>query len=195
MFGPLLDKLRRDAERYSTLGGWYKNAGFWIGANYRARVWASALPSDVLRIPVLAPLRAVNEVIRFVYNVDISEHADIGPGLCLIHARNLMVAGSEIGENCLIFHEVTIGTNAGSPELPKIGKNVDIYVGARVLGAVEIGDEAKIGANCVVTNSVKPGTVVITAANRVIPQKLVEAFGPRRSAPREPKAGNGGAAG
>ena len=105
-----------------------------------------------------------------------------------------MVAGSEIGENCLIFHEVTIGTNAGSPELPKIGKNVDIYVGARVLGEVEIGDDAKIGANCVVTNSVKAGTVVITAANRVIPQKLVEAFGPRRST-REPNAGNGGAAG
>jgi serine O-acetyltransferase len=190
MFG-LLDKLRRDAERYSDLGGWYKNLGFWIGANYRARVWASALPSDLLRIPVLAPLRVVNEAIRLVYNVDISEHADIGPGLCLIHARNLMVAGSEIGENCLIFHEVTIGTNAGSTELPKIGKNVDIYVGARVLGAVEIGDDAKIGANCVVTNSVKTGTVVITAANRVIPQKLVEAFGPRRPA-SEPKAGSGG---
>ena len=193
MFG-LLDKLRRDAERYADLGGWYKNTGFWIGANYRARVWASALPTELLRIPVLAPLRVVDEVIKFVYNVHISEHADIGPGLCLIHARNLMVAGSEIGENCLIFHEVTIGTNAGSPELPKIGKNVDIYVGARVLGEVEIGDDAKIGANCVVTNSVKAGTVVITAANRVIPQKLVEAFGPRRST-REPKAGNGGAAG
>jgi serine O-acetyltransferase len=186
----LLDKLRRDAARYADLGGWYKNSGFWIGASYRARVWASGLPSNALRIPVLGPLRVLDEAIRFAFNVHISEHADIGPGLCLIHARNLMVAGCEIGENCLIFHEVTIGTNAGSPDLPKIGKNVDIYVGARVLGAVEVGDAAKIGANCVVTNSVKPGTVVITAANRVIPQKLVEAFGPRR--PAEPKAGNGG---
>jgi serine O-acetyltransferase len=187
----LLDKLRRDAARYMDLGGWYKNSGFWIGASYRARVWASALPSNAVRIPVLAPLRLLDEVVRLVYNVHISEHADIGAGLCLIHPRNLMVASCEIGEGCIIFHEVTIGTNAGSEDLPKIGKNVDIYVGARVLGGVVIGDGAKIGANCVVTTSVKEGTVVVTAANRVIPQKLVEAFGPRRPA-TEPKAGNGG---
>jgi serine O-acetyltransferase len=176
----LVNKLRRDAERYTGLGGWYKNPGFWIGANYRARAWANALSKNALRIPALVPLRFMNSVSRLVFNVDISETADIGPGLCLIHARNVLVGPCEIGNDCLIFHEVTIGTNAGTKALPKIGNNVDIYVGARVLGSVQVGDSAKIGANCVVTSNVKEGTTVVPAAPRVIPEKLVAAFGPRR---------------
>lgn len=186
----LLDKLRRDAARYADLGGWYKNSGFWIGATYRARVWANALPNNLIRLPLLVPFRAIDEVWRLVYNVRISEGARIDGGLCLIHARNLMVAGCEIGENCLIFHEVTLGTNAGVSEVPTIGNNVDIYVGARILGRVVVGDDAKIGANCVVTSSVQKGSVVVTAAPRVIPRGLVDAFGPRRKEGETPKSDN-----
>jgi serine O-acetyltransferase len=187
----VLDKLRRDAARYATLGGWYKNAGFWIGATYRARVWANGLPNDLLRVPLLIPFRTLDEIWRVVFNVHISEGARIEGGLCLIHARNLMLAGCDIGENCLIFHEVTIGTNAGTAEAPKIGNNVDIDVGARVLGKVEIGDSVKIGANCVVTSNVTDGTVVVTAAPRIVPRAIVDAFGPRRPAAEPPRVVNG----
>jgi serine O-acetyltransferase len=100
--------------------------------------------------------------------------------LCLIHPRNVGIGTVTIGNNCLIFHEVTLGTNANDSGGPHIGHNVDVYAGAKVLGTVQIGDDAKVGANCVVTKNVEPGATIVTAAARVIPASLVAAFGPRR---------------
>jgi serine O-acetyltransferase len=62
-----------------------------------------------------------------------------------------------------------------------LGDRVDVYVGAKVLGDVQVGHDAKIGANCVVTADVAPGCTVVTAASRVISAAIVGAFGPRRS--------------
>jgi serine O-acetyltransferase len=56
-----------------------------------------------------------------------------------------------------------------------------VYVGARLLGDIQVGNDAKVGANCVVTTDVAPGCTVVTAASRVISAALVAAFGPRRS--------------
>jgi serine acetyltransferase len=180
--GDLIASLRRDATRYEGLGGWPRNPGFWIGATYRLGVFARSFRMPLLRFPLVSQHRAIDSVCRTLFNVHISTDAKIGGGLCLIHARNIMVGPAEIGENCLIFHEVTIGTNANSSgAIPKIGNNVDIYVGARVLGRLVVGDDAKIGANCVVTKSVSPGAVVVPAANREVPASLVAAFGPKRS--------------
>jgi serine O-acetyltransferase len=187
----LFGDLRKDAERYTGLGGWYQNPGFWIGATHRFGEWTQTVPSASIRIPLRSQYRLANRFWRTMLNVHIAGGTKIGPGLCLIHPRNIMVAPTEIGENCLIFHEVTLGTNANGSGVPKIGNNVDIYVGARLLGGLVVEDNAKIGANCVVTNNVRAGSVVVPAGNRTVSPKLVQAFGPRRGdPPREPAAAN-----
>lgn len=66
---------------------------------------------------------------------------------------------AEIGPNCLIFQQVTLGTNGDG--LPKIGGHVDIGAGAKILGRVVVGDHARIGANAVVTRDVKTGVTVV----------------------------------
>jgi serine O-acetyltransferase len=176
----LIANVQRDAARYEGLRGWHKNVGFWIGATYRFGVFARSFRTRLLRLPLVCQHRALDLVWRTLFNVHISGGARIGPGLCLIHPRNIMVGGTEIGENCLIFHEVTIGTNANSSgEFPTVGDNVDIYVGACLLGRLVVGDDAKIGANCAVMKNVAPGSVVVPALNRVVPSELVAAFGPR----------------
>lgn len=89
-----------------------------------------------------------------------------------MHPANVTIGpGVEIGEDCLIFQDVTLATGY-IPGTPKIGNNVDIYVGARVLGGIEVGDGSMIGANCVVTKSVPPGSIVLVAPSRVIPRSL-----------------------
>jgi serine acetyltransferase len=186
MLRSFLPALRRDAERYEDLGGWFKNPGFWIGATHRFGALARSISTPVVRWPLLSQHVVLDAVCRLVFNVNISTGARIGPGLCLIHARNIMVGPSKIGRDCLIFHEVTIGTNAGAagPIVPTIGDNVDIYVGARVLGKLLVEDDAKIGANCVVTKNVRRGSVVVPAEIREVPAALVKAFGPRRAVPK-----------
>jgi serine O-acetyltransferase len=163
--------LRRDAARYGELGFvWYAELGFWIGATYRYGAWCWSLPF-VLRLPLGLAYRVLNRFWRFFLHVNIAVTADIGPGLCLIHPTSIMIPATTIGENFLIFHEVTIGTNLTRGGMPKIGNNVDIYVGARVLGGINIGDNAKIGANCVVTSSVPADSIVFSAPTRTLNRK------------------------
>jgi serine acetyltransferase len=177
MMGATFRALRRDAARYKKLGGWYRHEGFWIGATYRAGVWARSLPF-LFRVPTVAAYRVFNKVCwRTLLNVNINPEARIGPGLYLIHPRNVFIPPTEIGDNFTIFQDVTIGANGDPPEYPKIGDKVVLFVGARVLGRVVVGSGAKIGANCVVTNNVAPGAVVLPAANRVLSPAMAAVFG------------------
>jgi serine O-acetyltransferase len=182
-FKELSTALRRDAARYAGLGGWKTSPGFWAGATYRMGRWAKRLPPRA-QWPALLPYKLANGVFRLVYHVRISTDAQIGPGLCLIHPSNILVGDVSIGENCLLFHEVTLGTNANSGgAFPELGDNVDVYVGARVLGKLRVGHGAKIGANCVVTSNVPDGCTVVPAPNRTVPAAAVAAFGPRKTPP------------
>ncbi len=165
--------LRRDAARYERLGGWYRRLGFWIGATYRVGVWAHALPNPLLRVVPVTLYRIVRVPWHLFLQVDLSPDARIGPGLCLIHPNNIMVPGGvQIGEDCLLFHDVTLGTGP-VPGLPKIGDGVDVYVGARVLGGVRIGNRSIVGANCVVTRSVPPDSAILPTPTRILRRTLL----------------------
>ena len=80
--------------------------------------------------------------------------------------------GAKIGENAVIFHQVTIGSNTlGNSKgfgCPVIGKNVYIGCGAKIIGGVHIGDNVRIGANCVVTSDIPENSTVVLEKPRVI---------------------------
>jgi serine O-acetyltransferase len=184
----LLSTLLRDKARYEPLGGIRRNLGFWMVATHRLQSHARTLASPLVRLPLLATCKAASLLWQSVWGVRLSEQAAIGPGFCLIHPRDVVVGRAHIGEDCLVFHEVTIegatgegATGEGGSGGPELGDHVDVYVGAKVLGDIRIGDDVKIGANCVVTNDVAPGCDAVVAAGRTIPASIVSAFGPRGS--------------
>lgn len=78
----------------------------------------------------------------------------------MIHPR------AEIGPNCLIFQQVTIGTAGGG--VPVLEGHVDVGAGAKILGAVRIGRHAKIGANAVVLRDVPAGATAIGVPARIV---------------------------
>jgi serine O-acetyltransferase len=166
----MLEALRRDSARYAEVGQvWYRHAGFWVGSTYRLGAWASSQSNPFVRIAVGFLYRLLTIPWRLFLNVEIPAGARIAPGLCLIHPNNILIGDTvEIGEDCLIFHEVTLGTGV-APGLPRIGNRVQLFVGVRGLGPVVIGDGSKIGANCVITRNVPPASVVVPAPNRTIP--------------------------
>lgn len=88
--------------------------------------------------------------------VDIPEGV-FGEGLIIHHNGNIVVNGSsKVGKNCQLHGDNCIGNVGGNVNLmdcPSIGDNVDIGVGAKVLGGITIADNIKIGANAVVTRS------------------------------------------
>ena len=81
-------------------------------------------------------------------------------------------AGAKVGKGCVIFHQVTIGSNtlpdSKHPGAPTIGDNVYIGVGAKIIGGIHIGNNVRIGANCVVTRDVPDNTTVVLPSVRLI---------------------------
>ena len=73
---------------------------------------------------------------------------------------------AKIGENCTIFHQVTIGEGHGGA--PIIGNNVIIGTGAIIIGGIKIEDNVKIGAGCVVVENVPKGATVVMQKARII---------------------------
>lgn len=105
-------------------------------------------------------------VIRHVFwsvltGADIPLNCKIGGGLLIPHPQGIVIhPDAVIGQNCLIFQQVTLGTrNDSSP--PTVGDHVDIGAGAKVLGSINIGNHAKIGANAVVLTSVPNGKTAV----------------------------------
>lgn len=100
---------------------------------------------------------------------------------CVMHGSPIFPHGmlgifisgfAEIGKNCVIFQQVTIGSNTlpGSKGkgAPKIGDNCYIGAGAKIIGGVRVGNNVRIGANCVIFKDVPDNSVVVVQAPRVI---------------------------
>ena len=85
----------------------------------------------------------------------------IGKGLVLQHGFSTIIFPERIGENCQIWHNVTIGRNGKDRKNPIIGDNVKIYAGAVVIGGIKIGNNAIIGANAVVLQDVPDNSIAV----------------------------------
>ena len=83
-----------------------------------------------------------------------------GKGLSIAHTGTIVVNHRAlVGNNCRIHEGVTIGATNGSSEAPRIGNNVFIASGAKIIGNIDIADDVCIGANAVVVKSIiEPGT-------------------------------------
>jgi serine O-acetyltransferase len=109
--------------------------------------------------------------LRFRYGVDLPAGTRVGSGLYMNHPNGIVVhSDAVIGRDCNLSQDVTLGEanrgrNAG---FPTIGDGVYIGPGAKIVGAVHVGDDAAIGANCVVTRDVPPHSVVVGVPGRVI---------------------------
>lgn len=98
---------------------------------------------------------------------DIPLGTRIGGGLIMPHPNGIVIHGSaQVGVNCLVFQQVTIGTAGGAA--PRIGGHVDIGAGAKILGDITVGDHARIGANAVVLQDVPAGATAVGVPARII---------------------------
>jgi serine O-acetyltransferase len=100
----------------------------------------------------------------------IGRGAEFGPGFVLIHSQGIVINSSvQGGESVYLEHQVTIGAERGAN--PRIGSNVFIGAGAKIIGDVTIGDGARVGANAVVVADVPPHSTVIGVPARVVRQR------------------------
>jgi cysteinyl-tRNA synthetase len=127
-----------------------------------------------LGIPVIP--RLFSHVARFLTGIEIHPAARIGPGFFIDHGMGVVIGETtEIGEDCLLYQGVTLGGTGKEKgkRHPTLGSNVVVGTGAKILGAIVIGNYAKIGANAVVLDPVPDYSIVVGVPGRVIKKKVV----------------------
>jgi serine O-acetyltransferase len=115
--------------------------------------------------------RTVAEITRILTGVDIHPGAVLGDRLFIDHATGVVIGETaEIGEDVMLYHGVTLGGSGRDTgkRHPTIGDRVIIGAGAKVLGAIKIGDDSRIGANAVVVKEVPSSAVVVGVPGQVI---------------------------
>jgi serine O-acetyltransferase len=136
----------------------------WAYAGLRATVWYRlSHAAHRSHIPLLPGMIARMNLRR--YGLDIVSSVPIGPGLYIPHPVGAVVMAVSIGSHCHLISGVTIGMR-NTPTFPRIGDNVTISAGARVLGDISVGDGATIGANAVVITDVPDGATMVGAPAR-----------------------------
>jgi serine O-acetyltransferase len=111
--------------------------------------------------------RAAHHVWKGVDGLDLGGTA-IGPGLFVSHGQGTVLSAECIGANLQVHQGVTVGWDYRSSRRPIIGNDVFIGAGAKVLGAVTIGDGARIGANAVVVGDVPAGATAVGVPARIV---------------------------
>ena len=92
----------------------------------------------------------------------------------IVHGAGLVIGdSSRIGADAMLLQQVTIGASKYErrDQMPRLGDNVFVAAGARLIGQIEIGDNVFIGANAVVTEDVPSNSrVLVDAPVRIVPQ-------------------------
>jgi serine O-acetyltransferase len=118
--------------------------------------------------------RFVSHVGRFCTGIEIHPGAQIGPGLFIDHGMGVVIGETtEIGANCTLYQGVTLGGTSLKKEKrhPTLGQNIVVGAGAKILGAITIGDHSKIGAGSVVVTEVPPHSTVVGIPGRVVQRR------------------------
>jgi len=127
-----------------------------------------------LKIPVIP--RFFSHIARFVTGIEIHPAARIGKGFFIDHGMGVVIGETtEIGENCLLYQGVTLGGTGKEKgkRHPTLGNHVVVGTGAKILGAITIGDYAKIGANAVVLDPVPDHGIAVGVPAKVIKKKVM----------------------
>jgi serine O-acetyltransferase len=115
--------------------------------------------------------RWISQIARNLTGVEIHPGATIGPGFFIDHGMGVVIGETaEVGADVTLYHGVTLGGTSleKGKRHPTIGERVVVGAGAKVLGAITVGDDSRIGANAVVVKSVPANSVVVGVPGQIV---------------------------
>ena len=128
-----------------------------------------------LKLPLVP--RLLSQITRFLTGVEIHPGAKIGKAVFIDHGMGVVIGEtSEIGNRCLLYQGVTLGGTGkeNGKRHPTLEANVVIGAGAKVLGAIIVGTNTRIGAGSVVVRDVEADSTVVGIPGRVVHQSGVK---------------------
>jgi serine O-acetyltransferase len=115
--------------------------------------------------------RWLSHFVRWLTGVEIHPGARIGSGFFIDHGMGVVIGETaEVGADVTLYHGVTLGGTslAKGKRHPTLEARVVVGAGAKILGAITIGADSRIGANAVVVKSVPPNSVVVGVPGQIV---------------------------
>ena len=117
------------------------------------------------------PARLISHLGRALTGIEIHPRAQIGEKFFIDHGMGVVIGETTvIGDNCHLYQGVTLGgtSTKRAKRHPTLGNGVVVGAGAKIIGAVNIGDYAKIGAGSVVVTNVPPNATVVGVPGHIV---------------------------
>ena len=156
----MFEHIKQDFRSHGSRWG---SQGFWVMAVYRFGRWRYGVRPVLLRKCLSGVYHFLFKLVQVLTGVELPCEVVVGRNFVIDHFGAIIVNGfASFGDDCRIRTSVVVGiARVGELTAPQIGNNVDIGVGAKLLGAIVIGDNVLIGANAVVVSSVPANSIAI----------------------------------
>lgn len=166
----MFDNIRADLRTYQ--GRWWEQ-GFWVMVVYRFGRWRYGVRPMLLRKAFSLLYKVAYKLVQVMTGIDLPCEARVGRNFIIDHFGGIIVSGYAcFGDDCRIRDGVTIGLKrVKDPCAPRIGNNVEIGTGAKLLGRITVGDNVVIGANAVVLTDVPSNSVAMGVPAVIKPRR------------------------
>jgi len=147
--------------------------GFWALAVHRFGEWRYGIRCAPVRRLMSLVYKFLFKLVQILTGIELPCEARVGHGTRIDHFGGIIVSGyAVIGERCVLRQGVTIGLrHVDDVVAPRIGNDVSIGAGAKILGRVVIGDHVDIGANAVVLSDVPSHCCAVGIPARILIRK------------------------
>ncbi|WP_435346952.1 serine O-acetyltransferase [Haloarchaeobius sp. HRN-SO-5] len=157
MFGWLREDVRAVLERDPAAKSAFEVLTCYAGMH---ALWAHRLNHRLWRAGFHLSARVLSQFVRFATGVEIHPAAVVGDRVVIDHGMGVVIGETaEVGDDVHMYHGVTLGGNSPRPEKrhPTLRDGVVVGANATLLGDIEVGEGASVGAGSVLTKDVPPG--------------------------------------
>jgi serine O-acetyltransferase len=169
----LFPNLREDWQTYDR--DWSRQ-GLWVMVVYRFGRWRYTIRRRWMRRPFSFLYKLLKPLSEILTGIELPCEVKIGKRFRIDHFGGIVISGDAVfGDDCVIRNGVTVGLrNTGVRGAPILGDRVDVGAGAKILGAIRIGNDVAIGANAVVLKDVPSNSIAVGIPARILPRKAAE---------------------
>ena len=134
-------------------------------------IWTHRLTHRLWKMNFKLIARWLSQIMRWLTGIEIHPGAIIGHNFFIDHGMGVVIGETaEVGNNVTLYHGVTLGGTSLNKvkRHPTLEDDVVVGAGAKVLGAITIGANSRIGANAVVVKSAPPDLVIVGVPGQVV---------------------------
>lgn len=164
-------------EDWATYERDWARQGLWVMLVYRFGQWRYRVQPAALRKCLSLVYRVLKVLSQILTGVDLPCETTVGRRFKIEHFGGIVISGDTvIGDDVVVRNGVTLGLrHTGIAGAPVIGNRVDIGTGAKILGAVRIGDDVAVGANAVVLSNIPANSIAVGIPAVARPRKRTAA--------------------